>query len=170
MTDRLSGLPSPTHTDFDLDYEADVSGCYVCRSALLDNDYEQFFNTAECLIVKIGCSNDIYDRLRELKGDQSRRATELGYQIEAPYAGIKDWKLWRIKQNCDGEDIEQMESLIHARHTRLKSSIWGYIRARLSLQETSRSVSELFVVRKKLIISDFPTIINYMEEDYNNGR
>lgn len=113
---------------------------------------------ASVILVKIGYSKDIADRVLELGGRTSPRVYEGGLDRNPPYAGIIDWRLWRINRNPTGESLDVLERRLKAHYQRLDDDLHVRLRALLNLSDFLPDVRELFLATEPLLATDFPDI------------
>ncbi|WP_336869457.1 hypothetical protein [Sphingomonas sanguinis] len=136
-------------------YRADVIGCYAMWSPTLHHEHRRRFPSQAHTIIKIGSSEDIFGRIDNHNGIDSKYSTLHWANDRDGYAHVKDWKLWRITQELNGFSLLGRERQLQAVHSKIASFVWEDMHRKISDRKYVPAVEELFVCKFAAVKAQF---------------
>ncbi|WP_153006176.1 hypothetical protein [Sphingomonas sanguinis] len=137
------------------DYRADVIGCYAMWSPTLHDAHRRKFPSQDHTIIKIGKSEDIFGRIDNHNGIDSKFSILNWANDRDGYAHVKDWKLWRITTQLNGMTLRRRELQLQDAHVRVADFVWEDIHRKVSDRKYIPAVEELFVCRIATVAGQF---------------
>ena len=153
-----------------MEYRADVSGCYVIWSPTLHAAHRKRFSSLEHTIVKIGSSDDIFGRVDNHNGSDSKFSIGNYAVNRSGYGNVNDWILWRLTTNLNGWGHALGRELeLQSKYPRVGDWVWPDIHDEVSHRQYVPKLIELFTVSIDKIRDDFPMEISSLDRRMENA-